>query len=135
MCCYRVLGAAATIRDVASIAMLLALFAGICVSDLEVATDWYVRLLGDQPSFLPNDTEAVWELAEQRSIYIKLQPEKAGYSVVTFFVDDLNERVVEIAERGIEPSQREAYENGVQKVLYCDPDGNEVGFGGASTVE
>jgi hypothetical protein len=55
-------------------AALLALFAGIHVSDYEAATEWYVRLLGGEPSFIPNDTEAVWELAEHRSIYIKCSP-------------------------------------------------------------
>jgi hypothetical protein len=49
---------------------------------------------------------------------------------VTVFVDDLDERVAGIAERGIEPAKRETYENGVREVLYRDPDGNEVGIGG-----
>ena len=30
-----------------------------------------------------------------------------------------------------EPDERETYSNGVRKVLYRDPDGNELGFGGA----
>ena len=35
-----------------------------------------------------------------------------------------------ISARGIEPDERETYENGVRKVTYRDPDGNEIGFGG-----
>jgi hypothetical protein len=35
-----------------------------------------------------------------------------------------------MAERGIEPSTRETYANGVRKVTYHDPEGNELGFGG-----
>ncbi len=58
--------------------MLLALFAGIYVSDYQAATQWYARLLGGEPSFIPNDTEAVWELGEHRSIYINVRPEDAG---------------------------------------------------------
>jgi hypothetical protein len=58
--------------------MLLALFAGIYVSDYQAATQWYARLLGGQPRFIPNETEAVWELAEHRSIYRKVQPEDAA---------------------------------------------------------
>src|SRR5712692_5000326 len=80
--------------------VLLALFAGIYVSDIQAATHWYARLLGGQPSFIPHDAEAVWELAEDRSIYINARPEDAGHSVVTVFVGDLDERVVAIAERG-----------------------------------
>jgi len=33
------------------------------------------------------------------------------------------------AKRG-EPAQRETYPNGVRKITYVDPDGNEIGFGG-----
>ena len=33
--------------------------------------------------------------------------------------------------RGIEPASQETYGNGVLKVIYRDPDGNEIGFGGA----
>ena len=49
----------------------------------------------------------------------------------TLFVDDFDERMRQIADRGIEPAQRETYENGVRKWTYRDPDGNEIGFGGA----
>ena len=109
--------------------MLPALFAGISVRDYAVAIEWYTRLLGE-PSFFPNDTEAVWELAEHRSIYIAVGPEHAGHSVVTVFVDDLDERVAAIAARNIEPATEERYDNGVRKVVYRDPDDNEFGFGG-----
>ncbi len=91
---------------------------------------WYERLLGS-PAFLPHDTEAVWELAEHRFLYIVQQPERAGYAVHTLFVDDLDARVTEIAQRGLQPAQRETYSNGVRKITYRDPDGNEIGLGGA----
>ena len=55
----------------------------------------------------------------------------AGNCVVTIFIDDLDARVAAIAARGIEPDEHETYANGVRKVLYRDPDGNEVAFGGA----
>jgi hypothetical protein len=74
--------------------------------------------------------EAVWTLAEDRSVYIVQHAEGAGSSVVTLFVDDLDAQVAAIAARGLEPDQRETYSNGVRKVTYRDPDGNEVGFGG-----
>jgi catechol 2,3-dioxygenase-like lactoylglutathione lyase family enzyme len=110
--------------------MAVDLFAGIPVGDLERASAWYERLLGSGPSFLPNDTEAVWELAENRFVYIDVRPEHAGHAMHTLFVDDLDLRVRAIAERGIEPTDQETYANGVRKVTYRDPDGNEIGFGG-----
>lgn len=110
--------------------MALDLFAGIPVSDYERALAWYEQLLGSGPSFLPNDVEAVWELAERRSIFIEHRPAHAGHAMHTIIVDDLDAVVAGIAGRGIEPAQTETYDNGVRKVTYRDPDGNEIGFGG-----
>ena len=110
--------------------MSLHLFAGVRVRDIRVARQWYERLLGD-PTFLPHDTEAVWTLAEDRSVYVVEDADGAGNSVVTLFVDDLDGYVAAIADRGLEPDDEETYSNGVRKIFYRDPDGNEVGFGGA----
>jgi len=111
--------------------MALDLFAGIPVTDYAAALPWYERFFGGQPSFLPNDTEAVWELAEHRYVYIVQQPQRAGNGLVLSFVDDLDERVAEIARRGIEPAGRETYESGATKVIYRDAEGNEISLGGA----
>jgi catechol 2,3-dioxygenase-like lactoylglutathione lyase family enzyme len=110
--------------------MSLALFAGLRVRDFAAARAWYEQLLGE-PSFLPHATEAVWTLADGRSVYILEDAGGAGHGLVTLFVEDLDAVVAEIAARGLEPDQRETYSNGVRKVTYRDRDGNEVGFGGA----
>jgi catechol 2,3-dioxygenase-like lactoylglutathione lyase family enzyme len=106
------------------------LFAGLRVRDFEAARAWYERLLGE-PTFFPHAAEAVWTLAEDRSVYVVEHAEGAGNSVVTIFVDDLDAQVAAIAARGLEPDERKTYSNGVRKALYRDPDGNELGFGGA----
>ena len=114
--------------------MTLDLFAGLPVSDYQRALTWYERLLGSAPAFFPNATEAVWELAEHRYLYIKELPERAGQALHTVFVDNLDARVESISARGIGPASQETYDNGVRKVIYCDPDGNEIGFGGLARV-
>ena len=115
--------------------MAVDLFAGIPVGDYERALAWYGRLLGSEPSFLPNAIEAVWELAEHRSLFIEVRPEHAGHAMHTIIVDDLEARVREIADRGIEPAEDETYSNGVRKVTYRDLDGNEIGFGGVPAAD
>src|SRR5215212_11935999 len=110
--------------------MAVDLFAGIPVSDYATALDWYEKLFGSPPAFLPNDVEAVWEVAEHRYMYVELLPEHAGHAMHTLFVDDLEASVAGLAERGLEPTQRETYDNGVRKITYVDPDGNKIGFGG-----
>jgi catechol 2,3-dioxygenase-like lactoylglutathione lyase family enzyme len=110
--------------------MTIDLFAGIPVSDYAAAVAWYERLLGAAPSFQPDDTEAVWELAEHRFVYIDVRPERAGHAIHTVFVGDFDARMSGMAERGMEPAERETYSNGVRKATFRDPDGNEIGFGG-----
>jgi catechol 2,3-dioxygenase-like lactoylglutathione lyase family enzyme len=110
--------------------MSLHLFAGLRVRDFEAARPWYERLLGE-PAFFPHDTEAVWTLAEDRSVYIVEHAEGAGHSVVTIFVEDLGAHMDAVTARGLDPDEIETYSNGVRKAVYRDPDGNEVGFGGA----
>ena len=106
------------------------LFAGLPVADYGPAVACYERLLGTDPSLLPDETEAVWEVAEHRYLYVDVRPEHAGPAMHTLVVYDLDVRVAGNASRGIEPVARETYENGVRKVTYRGPDGNEIGFAG-----
>ena len=39
--------------------MAVGIFAGIPVKDFRIAVEWYKRLLGADPTFYPNDIEAV----------------------------------------------------------------------------
>src|SRR5437763_3568880 len=109
--------------------MAVDLFAGVPVAGYGRALDWYERLLGAAPSFLPNDTEAVWSVVEHGWLYIEVRPQQAGTAKHTVFVEDLDARAAEIAARGIRPEDEETYGNGVRKITYRDPDGNEIGFG------
>jgi hypothetical protein len=106
------------------------LFAGIAVDDFADALPWYEKLLGAAPAFFPHDTEAVWDLGEHRWLYVVQRPGHGGHAVHTIMVDDLDKRVAEIADRGLEPTKRETYEGGARKAIYFDPEGNEISYGG-----
>ncbi|HEX6352841.1 VOC family protein [Actinophytocola sp.] len=110
--------------------MEIDLFAGIPVNDHTAAVAWYEKLFGAPPSFFPHDTEAVWILAEHRSVYVVQRPEHAGHAIHTIMVDDLDRVTSEIAGRGLKPVKEEDYGNGARKSIYLDPDGNEISFGG-----
>jgi len=107
------------------------LFAGIAVSDFDRGVDWFERLVGGPASFEAHETERIWTLAEHRMVYVVLEPEHAGHSLVTWFPDDYDEFVAAAETRGITPNTVETYDNGVRKAIYRDPDGNEIGIGGA----
>ena len=106
-------------------------FAIVAVSDFARGVAWFERLLGEPATFVAHETEHVWTLAEHGSIAVDLRPERAGYASVTVFLDDLDAFVAAAADRGIHPETQETYGNGVRKTTYLDPDGNELGFGGA----
>src|SRR5690606_38246727 len=97
------------------------LFAGIPVRDLPTAIEWYQRLFGKPPSFLPNETEAVWAIGANRWIYIIVAPERAGGAIQTIICDDLETLIEEIAGRGIDYVEEETPAEGVRKVMYNDP--------------
>jgi predicted enzyme related to lactoylglutathione lyase len=73
----------------------------------------------------------VWTLADRRHVYVELQPEHAGHAKTTLFVADLDAYLAAAAGRGTHPVREETYDNGVRKALFHDPDGNEIGIGGA----
>jgi predicted enzyme related to lactoylglutathione lyase len=105
------------------------LFGGIPVNDFQVALDWYERLFGAPPTFFPNDTEAVWMIADHRWLYIIVDAKRAGGAVQTIICDNLEALIEEIAARGIRFVREELPAEGVRKVMYYDPDGNEIGLG------
>lgn len=107
----------------------LELFAVSCVGDYATTYPWWESLLGTPPSFKATPTEAVWEVAPHRWIVLEERPERAGNATHTLYVGDLDARVAAISARGIEPSDHETYGD-VRKVIFRDPEGNEIGFGG-----
>src|SRR5680860_621325 len=109
--------------------MALDLFAGNRVSDYEASRPWYEKLLGGEPTFIAHATEAVWEIADHRYLFIVEDADDAGRAIHTIFVDDLDSLVADIASRGIEPDERVTYPGKARKAIYRDSDGNEIGFG------
>jgi hypothetical protein len=108
------------------------IFAGIPVQDYKSAVERYKRykrLFGSEPSFYPNDIEAVWQLAEDRYVYVIEAPERAGGAVSMIWVDDPVSAVAKISERGLQPVDVEKHDT-VWKYVFHDADGNETGIGG-----
>ena len=107
------------------------LFVGFPVQNYETSLEWYNQLLGCSPAFFPNEFEAVWELAEHRYFFIKVLPELAGHTLDLVFLSNFDDFINHVTERGINPTSKETLSNGVRKIIYNDPDGNEIGFGGS----
>ena len=76
--------------------MSLHLFAGLRARDFQASLPWYERLLGE-PTRFPLETEAVWTLADDGSVYVVEHPAAPGNGVLLIFVDDLDAQVAAIA--------------------------------------
>ncbi|MET0997551.1 MAG: VOC family protein, partial [Marmoricola sp.] len=78
--------------------------------DYSSALSWYEQLLGTAATFHPNDVEAVWQLAEDRYVYIIEDQARAGGGVCMIWVDDPVSEAARIAGRGLEPVDVEKYD-------------------------
>jgi len=102
------------------------LFSGLPVADLSTALAWYERLLGRAADLVPNDSEAAWQLTAGGWIYVVRDPERAGHTIVTLIVDDLDGVCERIRERGISHGQIQSLGAAGRKALVTDPEGNTI---------
>ena len=103
------------------------LYAGVPVSDLGAALDWYTRFFGREPDFRAGD-EILWETDDHATIFIEPDPAHAGAGRITLSVTALDPLLERLAAAGIGHEQVETYSNGVRHAKVPDPDGNAIAF-------
>ena len=103
------------------------LFAGVPVSDLDLAIDWYTRFFGRPPDRRVGD-EVLWEIEEHAWLFIEPNAEEAGAGRITLGVAGLDGLLERLAAAGIEHEPVETYSNGVRHTKIPDPDGNAIAF-------
>lgn len=101
-------------------------FAGVPVADLDSALRWYERLLGRAPDMIPHRDEAVWHLTSDASIYVVVDPARAGTALLTLAVRDLEGDRARLAEHGIPSRLVEARGGQPAKATLTDPAGNLI---------
>lgn len=102
------------------------LFAGVRVRELAPAAEWYSRLFGRAADMAPNDDEVMWRVTDGGWLYLIRDPARAGNSLVTICVTDLDEAVAELAGRRIAIGRVAAVGDAGRKATGQDPDGNSV---------
>jgi predicted enzyme related to lactoylglutathione lyase len=75
---------------------------------------------------LPNESEAVWRLADSVSVYVVEDKERAGRGLLTIAVDDLDRAVTKLHERGTRATMDEAHVP--RRAIVRDGDGNTITF-------
>jgi predicted enzyme related to lactoylglutathione lyase len=102
------------------------LFAGTPVTDFDVSVDWYTALFGRTADIPVTEDEVMWQFTDTAFLYVLRDPERAGRSVVTVSVPDLDAAVAEAAQRGIAGAPIVRVGTAGRKALFTDPDGNQV---------
>ena len=103
------------------------LVAGVPVSDLDGGIDWYTCFFGREPDMGVGE-EILWDVDEHATLFIELDPARAGSGRITFAVTGLDALLKRLAEQGIGHEPVETYSNGVRHVKVPDPDGNALAF-------
>ena len=104
-------------------------FAGIGVADYDPALAWYTRFFGRSPDVIVTENEAMWQVAETGWIYVVGDTNRAGKALLTLLVDDLEEHVAELGERGLETSAIDTVPGLYRKAVISDPEGNMISLG------
>lgn len=102
-------------------------FTGLPVADYNAAYPWYVRLLGREADIFPSDSECAWRLTSASSIYVVQDPQRAGRSLVTLALDDLDAHERRMQADGfvfaVEHSRVAR-----RRLIVTDTDGNKLTF-------
>jgi metallophosphoesterase (TIGR00282 family) len=104
-------------------------FASIPVGDRDAAVGWYGRLLGRPPDLIPNEDEAAWRITDGGWIYVIADAARAGSSLQTLLVEDLDGLLASVAARGVAIGPVAVMSNGVRHTTLTDADGNRLKLG------
>jgi catechol 2,3-dioxygenase-like lactoylglutathione lyase family enzyme len=104
-------------------------FGGMAVRDYDSGRAWYDAFFGRPPDLLPNDNEAAWQLNDGASVYIVGDGARAGGGLLALFVDDLDEQLRTLTERGIAAGPVEVVGGETRTAVVADPDGNKITLG------
>jgi hypothetical protein len=102
------------------------LFAGIPVTNCDAAAGWFA---GRPPDTVSNEDEAAWQMSETDWIYIVADAERASAALHAMLVEDLDEFLNTLTERGISVGSIETIGNAVRAQSSSIPDGNRLKLG------
>ncbi|MGD0054294.1 MAG: VOC family protein [Acidimicrobiales bacterium] len=104
------------------------LFASVPVTDLQTAKGWYQQLFGRAADLVPNESEVMWCVAGNGWLYVIEDPSRAGQTVVTIAVSDLEQFTIELSRRGISAGPVQAVGDAGRRADVVDGDGNVISW-------
>ncbi len=106
------------------------------VADFQAAHAWYESLFGRPADNLPMEGRLVeWRVTNSGWVQVTLDAGRSGTGLLNFAVDDLDQHVAEVAQRGLVADAIQTVTQGVQLASIRDPDGNTITFIGSFRVK
>jgi uncharacterized protein YndB with AHSA1/START domain/predicted enzyme related to lactoylglutathione lyase len=104
------------------------ILAGIAVANIEDAIGWYGRVFGRNFDDRPMKEAAEWRLTQGGSLQLVLDKERAGKSMVTIGVSDIDELAADLQSKGLEAKAGGTPSGKFRLAQIRDPDGNLLTF-------
>ncbi|MEU0089564.1 hypothetical protein [Kribbella sp. NPDC006257] len=106
-----------------------AVLAVIPVTELDKASEFYASFFQREADERPMDTLAEWHLSDHGVVQVFHDPDRAGQTMVNFFVDDLDTTISTLTAADISTTDPIVVSQGRQRlVTTADPDGNQLGL-------
>jgi glyoxylase I family protein len=101
----------------------------VAVGDFDAAHAWYEQLFGRPADNLPMEGQLVeWRVTDTGWVQVTRDAERAGSGLLNFAVDELEQHIAQLADRGLVAGAIETVTKGVQLSAIRDPDGNTITF-------
>jgi predicted enzyme related to lactoylglutathione lyase len=102
------------------------LFVGVAVSDFDTARAWYERFFDRTPDVIAHETEVMWQITDRGWLYVFRDAARAGNSIVTLAVPDIEAASSALRARAIAIGPIEPEGDAGRKAVAMDPDGNAI---------
>jgi predicted enzyme related to lactoylglutathione lyase len=104
------------------------IYAAVSVADIEASIAWYGRLFGRNVDERPMREAAEWRLTDGGGVQLVLDQKRAGKSMVTVGVSDLDAVIKDCETAGVQAKRMNTGSGPFLLAQVSDPDGNVLTF-------
>ena len=100
--------------------------ASVAVKDIQVAAQWYAKVIGRAADSMPMPELAEWKFPSGGWLQVYALPERAGSCSCTLAVSNIDEEAARLEKLGVATGNQMGEQ--VKVYMVKDPDGNSIAF-------